>query len=321
MQQLEMSWWPPGCVRAVLADYFDMRSDGITEETRDEDYRYRVSWLNEMLGEATPAEAVTYAFLEKVARRARGIIKDATIKKRLAFWLSAARYAALRGMIDGAKVPERPPVWLKNDLTHFDDFYTFDQYREFRHALPPGRFRRMADLSMLTGMHTYDLVRTERQHLDPWYVWPGGGQGRWWRRCNKNASEARKTKIKPCWVPMEPELRELAIEWLGQHGETSARIVGPMNNLHRTFEAAALRAGLPVIRANLGFRASHANLLISRHWPYAYVRIILGHIGEITGEVIDGHVRIRSSKRAETLERHYLRDSPDIMRPPSPEVK
>jgi len=313
--QLELAFWPRDCVRQVLHDYLDMKADTVTGETQEHDYAYRVEWLCEMLGPLTPAASVTYPAIEAAARKARGTVKDVTIKRRISFWLAAARYAALREVIDGSRIPEEPPPWLRNDSVHCDDFYTLEQYREFRLALPPGRFRRRADLSMFTGMHTYDLDRTTRKMLDPDYEWPSGIKGRWWRRCNKNASEAKKTRIKPCWVPMEPELREFSGEWLAEPGHADSLISYRLNNMHRTFEAAALRAGLPVIRANLGFRSSHANLLLARDWRPSYVRIVLGHAGEVTTEMVDGLVRARVAKRPTTLEVNYLRNSPDIMQP------
>lgn len=312
MQQLELPWYPADSVRAVVSDYFDMRAELVSAETRDEDYRYRVSWLLEVLGELTPAAQVSFVSLERAARRARGVLRDVTIRKRLRFWLGAARYAAARGLVPRESIPEIPP-WLVNDSVKMEDYYTLAQYQEFRLALPPGRFRRLAELGMGTGMHTWDLVRTERRHLEPHYVWEGSEQrGRWWRRNHKNAG--RRVKVAPCWVPMEPELREAALEWLSDRGRDDACVVGPLQNVRRTFHEASARVGLPAIRPNLGLRASHSTLLLARGYSYEYVRLVLGQLGEVRVDQVGDHLRARAANPS-VLTSHYARPSPDTLRP------
>jgi hypothetical protein len=314
--QLELPWYPPSCVRAVLSDYLAMRSDGITQETRDEDYRWRVEWLLQALGEMTPAALVDFGTLERAARRARGIIRDVTIRRRLRFWRAAVRYAAQRGLVPKESIPELPP-WLKDDGRRCEDYYTLEQYQEFRLALPPGRFRRYVDLAFWTGMHTLDVCATERRHLEPRHPWEGTDRaGRWWRRNHKNASPRRQVKVAPCYVPMEPELTALTVEWLAEPGPADGTVVGKLNNLRRTFHEAAARCGLPLIRPNLGLRASHSTLLMSRGYSYEYVRLVLGHIGEVRAETVGDHLRARTSSPS-TLSRHYLRSSPDTLRPPT----
>lgn len=314
--QLELPWYPAGCVRAVITDYFDMRAEGVSQETRDEDYHYRVAWLLEALGELTPATSITFSALEKVARRARGVLQDVTIRKRLRFWVAAVKYAAARGLVPKDSIPEVPP-WLINDSVKMEDYYTLSQSQEFRLALPPGQFRRYADLAYWTGLHTYDIIRTERRHLEPGHIWDGTEvKGRWWRRVHKNHGDVRK-KVPPCWVPMEPELRELAVEWLAERGPEDGRIVGPINNLRRTFHAAAARIGLPAIRPNLGMRASHSTLLLARGYSYEYVRLVLGHLGELRVERVGDHLRARAANPT-VLTSHYARSSPDTLRPQRP---
>lgn len=304
--QLELPWHPPGCVRAVLAAYLAMRSESVTEETRTHDYDCRVSWLLEALGEVTPAAEVTFAVLESVARGARGVLRDVTIRRRLRFYASAVKYAAMRGVVPKDAIPELPP-WLKDDSVKCQDYYTLAQYQVFRMALPPSRFRRYADLGMWSAMHTLDIAGTERRHLEPEYAWDGTDvRGRWWRRNHKNK------KCAPCWVPMEPELRALSQEWLSERGDPAARVVGPLNNLRRTFHQAAMRAEVPVIRANLGLRASHSTLLLARGYPYEYVRQVLGHEGELS---VSASGMAVTAKRPTTLSSHYTRSSPDLLRP------
>jgi len=313
--QLELAWYPPGCVRAVLADYLAMRADGITAETRDEDYRWRVAWLLDVLGEITPAAEVDYNRLERAARRDRGVLRDVTIRRRLSFWLAAVRYAGQRGLLPKDAIPEMPP-WLRDDGRRGTDFYTMAQFAEFRLALPPGRFRRFAELGFWTGMHTVDICATAREHLDPGHVYDGTERrGRWLRRNHKNLRvRGRQSRVEPCWVPAEPELSELAAEWLSERGEPTALVVGKLNNLRRTFHEAAARVGLPPIRPNLGLRASHASLLLSRGYSYEYVRIVLGHVGEVQAHQVGDHLRLSAVKHSTTLS-HYMRPSPDVLRP------
>lgn len=284
-----------------------MRAPTLAAESLNNDYARRRAWLLEVLGELTPVEAVDFDKLDEVARGAVGILKHVTIKRRLVFWRSCVRYAATRRLVPKDMVPDLPP-WLTNDGVRSGGFYTLEQYREFRLALPPGRYRQRCDLSMWTGMHTDDLDRTERWMLDPHFVWEGTDViGRWWRRNTKNANPKKPSKIHPCWIPMEPELRELSLGWLSEMGPPNKQILGACNNVARTFEAAAARANLPRIRANLDFRASHSTLLMARGWSYEYVRIVLGHVGEVTAETVDGHVRAKTAKRPTTLSGHYLR--------------
>lgn len=305
--QLELAFWPPNSVRQVLMDYLAMRAESIVEETRI-DYEARLAWLCEALGPGTSADAVTFSVLERVAREARPVLADRTIRMRLQFWASAIEYAELRGVVKAGR-PKLPP-WLNGATKPMHDYYTAAQFIQFRLALPPGRVRRFADLAFWTGMHTRDVEATERWMLDPEHEWPDSEQrGRWWRRNTKGK------KITPSWVPMEPELRELAGEWLAERGSPNALICGAVNNKRKFFLLAAERTELPPIRANLGLRASHASLLLAREYSYEYVRLVLGHRGEITVEARpDGSVRAKTT-RPSVLTGHYARPSSDTLRP------
>lgn len=309
--QLELGFWPSTCVRSVLDVYLAMRAEGCTYETVDRDYRVRIQWLHEVFGELTPASDVTYLRLESVARTAQHVLRDVTIRKRLRFWASAVQYAITRGDLPPTTIVPAMPPWLKDDGVKCADFYTLAQYKEFRLALPPGRYRRLADVSFWTGMHTHDVESLQRWMLQPEHEWEGTEvAGRWWRRNHKNK------KCAGAWIPCEPELRELAAEWKAERDYEDAFIVGPLNNVRRTFHLAAHRADVPAIRANLGFRASHATLLMAREYPYEYVRQVLGHEGEVSAEkLVDGVVRAKTAKRPTTLSSHYLRSSPDLLRP------
>lgn len=309
--QLELSWFAPGSVRGVLMDYLAMRSETVTGETRERDYEVQVNWLMEIFGEGFPAESVTFAVLEKAARGARGVLRDVTIRRRFRFWRAAAKYAAQRGVLPWSAIPTLPP-WLKNDGVRCEDYYTPAQFAGFRMALPPDRFRRYADLGMWTGLHTHDLIRTQRWMLQPDHIFEGADQrGRWWRRNHKNKRSV------DAWIPMEPELRDLAIEWMRQPGEPKDFIVGSVSNLRRYFHIAAMRAEVPVIRPNLGLRASHATLLLARGYSYEYVRLVLGHEGETRSvSRADGESDPRPfTARPSVLSRHYLRSSPETLRP------
>jgi integrase len=113
---------------------------------------------------------------------------------------------------------------------------------------------------------------------------------------------------------MEPEVRELALEWLADTGHPEALVVGGLYNIARTFRAAAERANLPPVRPNLGLRASHASLLLARGYSYEYVRIVLGHVHEVRVHQLGDHLVARAAKHGTTLS-HYMRPSPDILRP------
>lgn len=315
MLQLDLPWWPPGSVRSVVTAYFSMRSEAIATETM-RDYNVRARWLCEVLGDCTPAEAVTFRVLERVAREARAVLEDVTIRMRLQFWRSAVRYAVLRGEARPEALVELPP-WLSGEARKMEDYYTLEQYQEFRLAVPPGPYRRLADLSFWTGQHSVDLATMQLAHLEPDHDWgaPITARGRWWRRNNKSLRRRKVVKVRPCWVAMEPELRELAMAWSAELRAPEQLIVGRLNNVRRTFHAAAARAGLPAIRPNVGFRSSFATMLLSRDYPYEYVRIALGHVGEVSAQQrADGTPKAKTASPT-VLTSHYARASTDIMRP------
>jgi len=115
-------------------DFLSMRSENIVEETRV-DYEVRLEWLCEALGPATSAEAVTFSVLERVAREARTVLADRTIRMRLQFWAGAMEYAQLRGVVSAGR-PKMPP-WLNGSTKPMHDYYTPAQFAQFRLALPP----------------------------------------------------------------------------------------------------------------------------------------------------------------------------------------
>lgn len=309
MRQMELAFWPEGCVRSVCSDYLDMKSECIASETHDTDYFYRAGWCCEVFGDLTRAGDVTFRAFEEVARGARGLLRDITIIKRLRYWRAAAKYAQQRGIVSKDYVIPEVPPWLKAGGKRCTDAYTPLQFKAFRLAIAPGRHRRFADFGMWTGQHTRDLITMTRGMLEPDFEWLGElGEvlhvGRWWRRNHKN------TRAQATWVPMEDELRAVAQDYLREPGAPDGLLIGRVNNLRRTFHAAADRSELPRIRPNLGLRSSHSNMLLARGWPYEYVRQVLAHEGEVHGEVTPDGVRAATSKRASTLSRHYLRDNP-----------
>lgn len=319
--QLELGFWPSGCVRSVLMDFLAMRAESIVEESRI-DYLVRLDWLCEALGPATPADAVTFSVLERVARAARPVLADRTIRMRLQFWAGAMEYAHLRGVVTTGR-PKLPP-WLNGATKPMHDYYTPSQFAEFRMALPPGRVRSFADLAFWTGMHTRDVESTARWMLQPDHVFEGTEtRGRWWRRNHKGK------KIEDTWIPMEPELRALALAWLAERGAPNALICGVVNNKAKFFQLAAVRTELPRIRPNLGLRASHSSELLARGYSYEYVRLVLGHRGEIRAVErtagADGKPPTDGSSppggpravtmRPSVLSGHYLRPTPGTLRP------
>jgi hypothetical protein len=307
--QLELGFWPRDCVRSVLTEYLAMRAESIVQETRI-DYETRAAWLWTELGEATPAGSVTYLRVEEMARRARVVLADPTIRMRLQFWAGAVDYARMRGILPPAARMKMPP-WLKAGGQRFQDFHTPAQHAAFRMALPPDKVRRYADLGQWTGQHTRDVETMARWMLDPDYVWEESERrGRWWRRNHKNR------RCVPCWVPMEPELREIAVEWLAERGAPEDLVVGPVFNKRRHFDLASARSETPRIRPNLGKRSSHASELLARGYTHEYVRIVLGHQGEIQAKArVEGGSPEAVTTRPTILSSHYARQSPNILRP------
>lgn len=301
--QLELAFWPESSLRRVLADYMARQSDHVAEATI-RDYADRAAWLLGVLGEETEIERLSFAKLEMLARaqgpKGAGLMME-TLKKRFTFLRAACTYAWERGIIDK---PVRVPR-IKTDSKPRTRVLSLAEWRALREHLI-GRARRFFDLAFLTGMHSSDIFRLKRSHLDPDHVWRDEdgheiGRGRWWRMNTKNK------KCVACWLPMEPELLELSREILAEPLPPNALIVGRVHGLAKSFHAAADRAQAPRW-CPLDLRRSFASLLMSRGHGDHYMRMALGHEGLGAG------IPDRESQRPSILSRHYLRVTEDVVR-------
>lgn len=306
--QLELPFWAENSLRAILRAYLDHQADRIADATV-RDYADRAKWLLDELGESTRADLVTYDTLGALVRRCgpagKGLM-HVTLKKRLVFLRAAFKLAAKRRIISRDLIPDLPD--LPNDSRRRNRHLSSAQLPEFCGHLSP-RFARLARLAFGTGMHALDLWTTTLDHLDPHYVWRDGdggelGRGRWWRRNHKNR------RCVPTWIPMEPELRELALELRADPSLTPKSLVcGRIWGVARAFAAASDRMGIPRV-ALIDLRHSFATLLLGRDYSYEYVRIAMGHEGEIQA---DGGDRYAGTKRPSTLSRHYAHPSDDLL--------
>lgn len=307
-QQLELRFWPRDWLWSAVKEYMDSRELlGRSEGTMD-DYEIRATWLLRVLGHHVPLGAVTYEQLEELARKhgpdGTGELLYETIKQRFKFLRQVQTYAAKRKVIGRDDV--LPRIELPRDVLHKKPVPSISQFREFRFALAPGRFRWLADFFFGTGHHTADAYSLEWWMLEPDFEWTTeSGQflarGRYWRRNQKNP------RCEACWFPMEPEFREAVIELFREHADRRPNqlVTGPVWNLKRTFDAASDRAGLPRFTP-IRLRAGFARVLASRY-PRELVRLAMGH------EAHDSKIQGGQTTRVATLERHYLGPSADVL--------
>lgn len=307
--QLELRFWPRDWLWSAIADYLASREMlGVSEGTMD-DYQIRAGWLLRVLGERTPLTGITYEQLEELARKhgpdGSGELLYATIAQRYKFLRQVMKYATKRRVVAKADLVER--VDLPRDVVRKKPVPTVAQFREFRMATPPGRFRWLEDFFFWTGHHNHDAWTLEWWMLEPDFEWKDeAGQvlrlGRYWRRNHKNR------RCEACWFPMEPEFREAVLELFAAHPERvgSRLVTGRVWNLKRTMDAASDRAGLPRFTP-IRLRAGFARMSRSRH-EREYVRLAMGHEG------IDSITEGGRSVRPAVLERHYLGNSEDVLR-------
>jgi len=303
--QLELSLWRETSMRAVIDAYVARKSDDLAAGTLV-DYQERAKWLYRELGESTSVETITYAVLERLADRCRGVIRNVTIAKRINLLLWAMRYARKRGLI--ASVPECP--YLRNDGEVRTGLHTVEQWERFRLHVAAGRFRKLYDLAFWTGQHMPDVMTMQRWMLAPDREDFPGQAGSFWRRNQKFR------RCIPGWMPMQPEMRLLVMELLEDVGPApDALLVGRAWNLKRTWDMAADRAAaagddLPRVTPT-DLRRSCASLLTARGWSLQAVRIFLGH-ATADGRIMGG----RGEARPTIAERHYLCPTPALFAAP-----
>lgn len=309
--QLELRFYERSSLRSILTEYLAAISADIAEATAH-DYQDRARWLLCVLGDNSPPDSCQYARLEQVVREygpsGRGL-QYVTLKKRLIFLRAAFKLAAKRRVIDRDLIPELPDV--PNDSRRRNNFLTPDGLVNFCGHLAE-RYATLATLGFWTGMHALDLWSFPISSLDPDYAWKDDdgteiARGRWLRANHKNR------RCAPVWIPMEPELRTFSLE-LRKVGRPGGVVCGRVWGVPRAFAAASDRLGIPRV-ALIDLRHSFATALISRGYSYEYVRIAMGHEGEIQTLGGDRFVPpTPTTTRPSVLSRHYLHPSVDLFR-------
>lgn len=296
--QLSLQLFGAGRLKPAIESYLTTQCYEIAEATVI-DYAERARWLYGVLGEWTPIEKITYPVLVKLIREhgpeGKGL-RYVTLKKRLTFMRAALEHA--HNMGEGPPPPKLPR--LPDDGNRGKVVHTRVEFAAFRLALPEGRFRALADLAYWTGMHTFDLFRMTRADVDFGYQWAPEHKGAFMRRNHKNK------RCDPHWFPLEPDaFAPLAAIVESARPGPEALLIGRVWNIGKTFQKACDRAEVPRITP-IRLRASMASRLLADGYPHEYVRLALGHVGEVKD---DG-----TAKPATTLARHYAGVSRDIAR-------
>lgn len=308
-RQLDLALWPRGSVQEVLAAYF--RSlEGLSEHTIT-DYRTRERWLLRALGPATSVEGITVETLARLARH-HGPDGDGdglmyvTIFMRYKYLRAACEYAVGRKVLRRDDVPTLPK--LPDDGRRLQRALTLHEFRQLRLALQE-RFRRFADGGHWTGQHSIDLESMPRSALEPNYIWTDDDgeeiwRGRYLRKNHKVPS------CPPLWLPMEPEFREAATEWLREPGAPSEPVIGRLWAKRQNFNAACDAAGIERCTPNRDMRRTFASMLLSRGYCTEYVRHALGHLGPVK---VDGGMYAGAGK-GNVGHLHYFRMTEDLIR-------
>lgn len=305
--QLELAFWPRGSLKEAL-DAHLRHLPALADDTLV-DYRTRSAWLLAAMGESTSLASISLETLELVAAewgpKGKGLMWT-TIKKRFTFLLAAMKYAVGRKILRRDDVPPMPA--LPDDSNRGKRALPLAEFRELRMATID-QFRRFADVSYWTGFHTRDVQRVTCDWFDPHYVWRDEAtgeelwRGRYLRRNHKN------THCEDVWLPMEPELREAAIEWW-RNASPASLVVGHVWNLSRTFHAACDRANIARVKPNQDLRRSFASMLAARGWSTEYVRVAQGHEGS---PQFDDAGTFQGARKPTMDTRHYLRPTMDFL--------
>lgn len=302
--QLMLPLYPRGCLRECLEAYLAEKCEYIAEATVT-DYQERIAWLYAAVGEMRPLTEINHDTLRAVERewgpKGKGLML-CTVKKRLVFLLAAMKLAAARGIIRLDQVPPLPKI--ATDSRKRERFLTLGEYQQLRFALS-GRMRALVDLAFWTAQHRFDLWSMQRWMIDPDYQWTDeDGTVKWvgafWRRNHKNK------RCVPCWIPLEADARPIFAEMLREPGSRESLIVGRVCSYARSLRAATDRIEMAPCSL-MAMRHSAATLLLERTGNYEYVRLVLGHEGEL---VATPDRRYRGTGNASTLSRHYLHASP-----------
>lgn len=257
--------------------------DGVRAITITNDYQIRMEWLLrrfrdcalEDLCGARGYEAMLAAYREERAKPDG--IKNISLKKRFKFLIRALKFAAARELIRKDQIPTMPK--LPNDESFVTEFYTLDEYRRVRHALPTEYHRCCWDVGYWTGMHRKDIYETLRQHLDIHRV-IRNAEG---KRAGSGMYFFRNTKTKrhqACWLPMDEEFRACVSEYLEEHPEIGEAdpIVGAFSKPSQWLRPACKRAGVP-FRPYKQLRQSRFKFLEDKGLAFGDLRYVMGHIG------------------------------------------
>ena len=299
MLQLSFSLFGANRLKAAVEDYLATQCDGLADGTFD-DYNERAKWLYKALGEFCPLESITYPVLNEVVRKwgpsGKGL-RHVTIGKRLKFLRVVMRHAHAMGWGPELKAIPR----LRDDSSPGRKILTLEQFQAFRAQLATWQHRTLADLAFWTGMHRLDLFETRRHHFDLFYDWKvDGHRGAFLRRNHKNQ------KTPDCWMPLEAEALPVIADTLSKIAPSPhALVVGKVHNISRTFYAACDRAEVPRISL-LGLRASFASRHQANQYDNNYIRLLLGHTGELREN--------GTTKQSTPLTRNYLNWSSDMVK-------
>lgn len=312
--QYELELWGKYALRSAIERFMRHNTDGLAQGTIV-DYWERSDWLMAELGEGRDIRTISFLLLERLKQRARDVLchRNVTIKKRFDHLRRVMRFAKACGL--DVDVPEKSR--LPYDGRHIETLHTVEQWRVFRGFVPPGKFRKLYDLAFWTLQHVPDILAMERRHLEvdrPFYREDGSlaTVGGYWRVNTKN----RKRRVKPLWFPMEPEFRGLVPELFEDvPARPEALIIGPLWNVRRALDTAfdrATAAGHDIPRPTPNdLRRSGASMLIGRGHLSEYVRVALGHVGELPANLATASGRL--AQRPNTATRHYYRPTPALL--------
>lgn len=298
--QLSLQLFGADRLRPAVEDYLATQCYEIAEATVG-DYGERARWLYGVLGEWRELRDITYPALVRVIRvhgpDGRGL-KYVTLKKRLVFLRAVIEHAHNMGLCPPPpKLPRLPDDGNRGKIVH-----TRAQFAAFRMTLAPGgKHRTLAELAYWTGMHTYDLFRMTRADLSLSFDWNVEGHiGAFMRKNHKNKH------CEPTWFPLEAEALPVMRDILERtRPGPDALLLGRVWNIGKTFAKACDRAEVPRI-SPIRLRASMGSRLLADGYPHEYVRLALGHIGEVKS---DGR-----AAPSTTLSKHYACMSADVIR-------
>jgi len=308
--QLDLPLWPRGTLGEALLAFkaMKLRMAGIEASTL-RDYEEYFNWITGYFGAACQLRDITFERLERVYHLAHQHLRGVTILKRFKHFLAAARYAADRRVIARDEVPALPPI--PNDGRPGERALELNEFRQLRLALD-GKFRSFADIVFWCGLHSKDVWSLKYSDLDPDFEWKDESGATIWRGryLRRNHKTGKSPAGKPAWLPMEPEFREAAQGMLAEGWSSECLVVGRLSRvLHKWFDVAADRCGIPRVQPDRDLRRSFASMLAARGYSERYIQFAQGHAGRprFEGGVFAG------SFPPTVDDRHYVRLTDDFL--------